>query len=70
MNDGQPIESEPRSGDLGRGDESGGLWDDWTEPEPGLGQDEFWDAFELDDEREEPEPESGDFWLEPDEEAI
>lgn len=80
MNDGRSIESEAWHGDPGRGgesasgglpgDETAGPWGDWEEPEPAVGQDEFWDAFELDDEREEPEPEAGDFWLEPDEEAI
>ncbi len=29
---------------------------------------EAWDAFELDDQSREPEPERGDFWMEPPEE--
>lgn len=50
----------------------GGPWDGWDEFAPGLGEDEFWDAFEIDDVLEEPEPERGDFWVEPrdDEEEV
>ena len=44
--------------------------EDWEEFEPGSWQDDVWDAFELDDEREDPEPEYGDFWPEFDDEPI
>jgi len=30
-----------------------------------LCEDEFWDAFEIDDMLEDPQPERGDFWVEP-----
>ena len=43
-------------------------WDDWDEFELGVFQDEFWDAFELDDSLEDPQPEYGDFWPETDDE--
>lgn len=39
-------------------------WDDGDGLEPGLLPDDVWDAFELDDGPEEPEPEYGDFWPE------
>ncbi|MFH1268126.1 MAG: hypothetical protein ABIK89_20600 [Planctomycetota bacterium] len=38
-------------------------WGEWGELASGL-FDDVWDAFELDDAVEEPEPEYGDFWLE------
>jgi hypothetical protein len=44
------------------------------EAEPGLTPvplgDEVWDAFELDDDSAEPEPEYGDFWGEVDDEEV
>ena len=42
--------------------------DDWDEIEPGSRPVDIWDAFELDDDLDEPLPEYGDFWPEPDEE--
>jgi hypothetical protein len=44
------------------------LPDDWDdlEPAPRKTVDDFWDAFDLDDARAEPQPEYGDFWPEPD----
>lgn len=67
---GDPERSgESASGGL-PGEEARGAWGDWGEFAPASRQDEFWDAFELDDEREDPEPEYGDFWPEPDDEAI
>ena len=44
------------------------LADDWDEPAANLLQGHVWDSFELDDSLEDPEPEHGDFWPEPDEE--
>ena len=44
------------------------LSDDWDEAAANLLQSHVWDAFELDDLLEDPEPEHGDFWPEPDEE--
>ena len=44
--------------------------DDWDEIEPGSRPIDIWDAFELDDDLDEPLPEYGDFWPEPDEEEI
>ena len=51
---------------------SSGPWDGWDELTPGLREDEFWSAFEIDDVAEDPEPEHGDFWVEPgdDEEEV
>lgn len=43
-------------------------WDQWDEFDPGPLEGYLWDAFELDDEMVEPEPEYGDFWGELDEE--
>ena len=45
-------------------------WDDWDDLEPGPRQNDIWDAFDLDDERDEPLPEYGDFWPEPDEDEV
>ena len=45
-----------------------GAWDEWDELALGLPDEHVWDAFELDDALEEPEPEYGDFWPEPDDE--
>jgi hypothetical protein len=42
--------------------------DDWDELAPELPEGSLWDAFQLDDLLDEPEPEQGDFWAEPDEE--
>ncbi len=50
------------------GAERGGPWDEWDEPVPGPPDDCVWDAFEPADTWEDPEPEHGDFWLEPDDE--
>jgi len=36
-------------------------WEEWDELALGL-PDDVWDAFDLDDALEEPEPEYGDFW--------
>ena len=47
---------------------SDGPWDEWDEPEARLPDEHVWDAFELDDTVEDPEPEYGDFWLEADDE--
>ena len=44
-------------------------WGDWDETATGL-PDDVWDAFELDDPLEEPEPEYGDFWPEADEDEV
>ena len=44
------------------------LADDWDQPAANLVEGCVWDAFELDDSSEDPEPEYGDFWPEPDEE--
>jgi len=44
--------------------------DEWDEYELGPRRDDIWDAFELDDELEEPLPEYGDFWPEPSDEEI
>jgi len=60
---------ESASGGLPDGEALGG-WGDWGESVAAERQDPFWDAFELDDEREDPLPEYGDFWPEPDDEAI
>ena len=38
--------------------------DDWGEFELGPSEDSLFDAFDLDDEWAEPEPEYGDFWAE------
>lgn len=43
-----------------------GPWDEWDELATGFP--DVWDAFDLDDVTEEPEPEYGDFWLEENEE--
>ncbi|MHC4399970.1 MAG: hypothetical protein ACYTG0_09845 [Planctomycetota bacterium] len=40
--------------------------DDWDDPEPGSLGDDVWDAFDLDDAWENPDPEPGDFWPETD----
>lgn len=50
------------------GAEIDGAWDDWDEFALGLPDEDVWDAFELDDAIEEPEPEYGDFWPETDDE--
>ena len=42
-------------------------WDEWDDA-PAPPDDEVWDAFELDDALEDPEPEYGDFWPEADDE--
>ena len=47
---------------------SDGPWDEWDEFGRGLPDEQVWDAFELDDAWEEPEPEYGDFWYEEDDE--
>jgi hypothetical protein len=52
-----PVDAEPD-----------GPWDDWEALGSELSGDDLWDAFELDDELEEPEPEHGDFWPEIDDE--
>ena len=63
-----PIE--PPTSQEGRPDEcphSGvgplGPWDEWDEFACGIGEDELRDAF--DDIEDDPEPEHGDFWVEP-----
>ena len=65
----------PSSWDLNEPDESsfsgaetGGPWDEWDEFELGLPEEKVWDAFELDDALEDPQPEYGDFWPERDDE--
>jgi len=42
--------------------------DDWDDPAamPGSLPDELWEAFELDEETADPQPEYGDFWGVPD----
>ena len=45
-------------------------WDEWNDFELGPQRGDVWDAFELDDELEEPQPEYGDFWPQPDDEEI
>ena len=50
------------------GAQSDERWDEWDEFELGLPEDEFRDAFELDDSLEDPEPEYGDFWPDMDDE--
>ena len=50
---------------------SDGPWDEWDEWDAlarGFPDEHVWDAFELDDALEEPEPEYGDFWLDADDE--
>jgi hypothetical protein len=47
------------------GTQMGGPWDEWDESGPGLSDEYVWDAFELDDTLDDPEPECGDFWIEP-----
>ena len=49
-------------------DEAACEWDDWDEFQPVGLQEDFWDAFERDDEMIEREPEPGDFWGELDDE--
>ena len=44
--------------------------DNWDGFGPAPGQDAVWDAFDLDDELDEPLPEHGDFWMEPNEEEV
>ena len=53
-------EKRTMSGDPGT---NGGDWEDFG---PALEPDEIWDAFEPDDELDEPLPEYGDFWPETD----
>ena len=67
--------SEPSNWDVNEPDESSfsgtqtdGAWDEWDEFELGLPDDDVWDAFELDDALEDPQPEYGDFWPETDDE--
>ena len=43
-------------------------WDEWDEFAVGFSDEHVWNAFELDDWLEEPEPEYGDFWAETDDE--
>lgn len=43
-------------------DQSSENLDDWDPRGPSPLWDDLWDAFELDDEMPEPEPEHGDFW--------
>ena len=38
----------------------------WDASGPSPLWDDFWDAFELDDEMPDPQPEEGDFWGQPD----
>ena len=40
--------------------------DEWDALGPSPLWEDLWDAFELDDEMAEPQPEYGDFWGEPD----
>lgn len=42
------------------------LWDEWDELTLPVPDDDVWDAFELDDALEDPQPEHGDFWPEQD----
>ena len=51
----------PDPGDIDRV----GDGNDWGEFELGPSENSLFDAFDLDDERDEPEPEYGDFWAEP-----
>lgn len=51
------------------GVETSGPWDGWDELAPTLHEDELRDAFDPDDLEREPEPEYGDFWLEPGEDG-
>jgi len=44
--------------------------EDWDDLEPGPQQNDVWDAFELDDDLTDPQPEYGDFWPELDDETI
>jgi hypothetical protein len=60
----QPDESSFSGADLD------GAWDDWDEFALGIPDQDVWDAFELDDGMEEPEPEYGDFWPEDDEDEV
>jgi len=63
--DDRPLlaQTEHSEGESGRPDDD---WDEWAAPTPGPLQDDVWDAFELDDETADPQPEYGDFWGEPD----
>lgn len=72
---GARMVNEQSNWDLGPPDESSfsgagtdGSWDEWDDSALGLPDDDVWDAFELDDALEEPEPEHGDFWPERDDE--
>ena len=47
------------------GDESFVDLAEWVDLRPPPLWDNLWDAFELDDEMAEPQPEHGDFWAEP-----
>lgn len=47
-----------------------GDWDDWGNLPPQAMRDDVWEAFELDEETAEPEPEFGDFWGELDEDEV
>jgi hypothetical protein len=42
--------------------------DEWDALGPSPLWDDLWDAFELDDEMPDPQPEEGDFWGQPDDE--
>lgn len=42
--------------------------DEWDRFQPEVRLHDVWDAFELDDDVENPQPEYGDFWPEPDDE--
>ena len=44
--------------------------EEWYETEPTAIADELWDVFLLDDEAAEPEPQEGDFWIEPNDEDL
>jgi hypothetical protein len=58
----EPLPAEVES------DEQDGPCDEWADFQPQPPRDDVWDAFELDEETAEPQPEYGDFWGELDEE--
>jgi len=66
--DDRPLLAQAEHGEVENGRPDDGQpdddWDDWAAA-PGSLQDDLWDAFELDDETADPQPEYGDFWGEP-----